>query len=216
MQRLKIELEKQSDYQVVENLTREAFWNHYVPGCNEHYLLHILRNKSCFIKELDFVAKIENSIVGSIVYTRANIRKDDGKDIEVLCLGPISVKPEFQGKGIGGKLIVHSQAVANELGFKAMLLYGDPAYYYRFDFFQAEKYSIATADNMYADALQACELVEGALGACAGRFIEDSVFEIDEVEAKEFDKNFVFIEKRGGLPTQKRFLEMVKLRRPRL
>ena len=38
-----LRLEQSADYRNVEELTREAFWNHHVPGCNEHYLLHIIR-----------------------------------------------------------------------------------------------------------------------------------------------------------------------------
>ena len=33
--------ETEADYFAVENLTREAFWNVYRPGCTEHYVLHI-------------------------------------------------------------------------------------------------------------------------------------------------------------------------------
>ncbi len=51
--------EKGSDYRIVEELTREAFWNLYVPGCNEHFILHNLRNSSDFIPELDFIAEKE-------------------------------------------------------------------------------------------------------------------------------------------------------------
>ena len=47
------ELEK--DYNEVENLTRDAFWNVYRPGCNEHFVIHKLRNENRFIKELDYV-----------------------------------------------------------------------------------------------------------------------------------------------------------------
>ena len=35
-----IRLEKEADYRNTENLTREAFWNVYRPGCTEHYVLH--------------------------------------------------------------------------------------------------------------------------------------------------------------------------------
>ena len=47
--------ERTSDYRKVENLTREAFWNVYRPGCTEHYILHIYRSREDFVPELDFV-----------------------------------------------------------------------------------------------------------------------------------------------------------------
>ena len=37
-----IRLEKKEEYQKVENLVRESFWNVYRPGCLEHYVLHQL------------------------------------------------------------------------------------------------------------------------------------------------------------------------------
>ena len=54
-----IRLEKSDDHREVENLTREAFWNVYRPGCTEHYILHMLRQDPAFVPELDFVMEKE-------------------------------------------------------------------------------------------------------------------------------------------------------------
>ncbi|MGN0335524.1 MAG: hypothetical protein ACI4DV_07685 [Lachnospiraceae bacterium] len=48
-----IRLEIPADYAEVENLTREAFWNVYRPGCSEHYVLHCYREREDFVPELD-------------------------------------------------------------------------------------------------------------------------------------------------------------------
>ena len=53
-----IRKETPADYRTVENLTREAFWNVYRPGCSEHYVLHQLRDRPEFVKELDFVLEV--------------------------------------------------------------------------------------------------------------------------------------------------------------
>ncbi len=68
---INIRLETKYDYLKVEELTREAFWNLYTPGCDEHYLCHILRDHKDFIRELDYVAEIDGNIVGSIMYTKS-------------------------------------------------------------------------------------------------------------------------------------------------
>ena len=47
--------EEAKDYQAVEKMTREAFYNQYIPGCVEHYLVHVMREHADFIPELDFV-----------------------------------------------------------------------------------------------------------------------------------------------------------------
>lgn len=42
-----------------ENLTREAFWNIYKSGCDEHLVLHQIRESNCYIEELDLIAIYE-------------------------------------------------------------------------------------------------------------------------------------------------------------
>ncbi len=68
-----LRLETEVDYRVVESITREAFWNLHVPGCDEHYLTHVLRQSPDFIPELDFVAVIDDEIVGNIMYAHSII-----------------------------------------------------------------------------------------------------------------------------------------------
>lgn len=102
---IKLRIEQPSDYNETENVTREAFWNHFSPGCDEHYLLHIMRNHPKFVPELDIVAELNGKIVGNVVCLKSFIMADDGNQYEVLSLGPISVLPKYQQKGIGGKMI---------------------------------------------------------------------------------------------------------------
>ena len=55
MNNLTIRLETEKDYRAVEELTREAFWNVYKPGSDEHYFVHTMRSHPDFIPELAFV-----------------------------------------------------------------------------------------------------------------------------------------------------------------
>lgn len=160
---IKLRIEQSSDYHETENITREAFWNHYSPGCDEHYLLHIMRNHPKFVPELDIVAEHNNKIVGNVVCLKSFIMADDGNQYEVLSLGPISVLPEYQQQGIGGRMIALTKKLASEMGFRAILLCGDPDYYLRQGFIPAETLGIRTEDNMYATALHVCELYDNAL-----------------------------------------------------
>ena len=52
---MKIRQEKKEDFFPVEQLTREAFYNVYRPGCTEHFVLHRLRKDRCFVKKLSYV-----------------------------------------------------------------------------------------------------------------------------------------------------------------
>ena len=58
--------ETPADYPAVEHLTREAFWNQYVPGCSEHCLVHVMRSHPDYIPQLAFVLELEGRIIGSI------------------------------------------------------------------------------------------------------------------------------------------------------
>ena len=76
---LTIRLEKEKDYRAVEELTREAFWNVYKPGADEHYYVHQMRNHPDFIPELAFVLELDGKIVGNIMYTRAWLEDENGE-----------------------------------------------------------------------------------------------------------------------------------------
>ena len=56
---IRIRKEEESDYEQVEKITRQAFWNLYVPGCVEHYLVHVMRSHEDFLPELDLVIEVE-------------------------------------------------------------------------------------------------------------------------------------------------------------
>ena len=47
--------ETENDFRAVEELTRDAFWNVYKPGADEHYYAHMMRKHPDFIPELAFV-----------------------------------------------------------------------------------------------------------------------------------------------------------------
>jgi len=206
-----IKNERESDYRTVEEIVREAFWNLFVPGCNEHFVLHNLRKSSDFIPELDFVAEKEGRIVGQIVYSRGAIKYTQGAEKEVTSFGPVSVLPAFQGQGIGSALITHTINLAREMGFPAICIYGDPRYYSRFGFRCAEKYEIKTADDKFAVALQVLELQPGVLMNRPGRFIESVAFEVDETEFAQYDATFPFKEK-AETDSQREFRILASLR----
>ena len=188
--------ERKEDYGTVEQLVREAFWNLYVPGCSEHFVLHNLRESDDFVPELDFVAEREGQIVGQIVYNRGIIRGEGAEDKEVVTFGPVSVLPALQRRGIGSALIIHTTNLARDMGYPGICIYGDPRYYNRFGFRCGEKYEIKTADDKFAVGLQVLELRQGALDKTSGRFIESAAYAADETGFAQYDATFPFKEKK--------------------
>ena len=192
---LSIRPEEEKDYRDVENLTREAFWNLYRSGCVEHLIVHNLRKTPAFVKELSFVALDDNKIVGSIIYSKAKVITDENTEFEVLCMGPIGVLPPFQGQGIGSLLMNASAEKARQLGFRCVIIFGNPVYYHRFGFKSASEYGIQTSTGENFEAFMALELRAGGLSGISGRFYEDKVFEVDPAELEIFEKEFPYKEK---------------------
>lgn len=211
MKDLHIRVETEKDFREVEELTREAFWDVYVPGCTEHFLLHRLRRAAEFIPELSLVAETGGRIAGHIAYTHSYVLHADGSRTPLLCFGPVSVLPRFQGKGIGNVLIRASFEKAKELGHKAVCIMGNPLYYRRFGFRCAERYDLQTAGGKYAAAMLALELVPGALADKEGRVIESDVYALeDEPGFLKFDAAFPLREK-GYKPSQDVFRVLVSM-----
>lgn len=192
LKNINIRLEESSDYRVVEELTRDAFWGSMShPTCDgEHLLVHKLRTSSSFIPALDFVAELDGGLVGHIIYSRAKVVTPSGQEIEVLSFGPLSVLPQYKRTGIGTALISHSTEEAKRLGYRAVIIYGHPDYYPRLGFRRGSDFGITTPNGSSFDALMALPLYDGALDGISGKFYEDAVYNIDSAEAEEFDKAF--------------------------
>lgn len=187
--------EEENDHRIVENIMRESFWDVYKPGCNEHLLLHTLRTSSSFVTELGYVACKNDEILGGIFYSKARIHAEDACEAEVLCLGPLAVLPAFQGQGIGTRLVRHTLEKAKALAYRGVILYGNPDYYARFGFINAQNYRITTAEGANFDAFMALELSPGSLKGVSGKFCDDEAFRLDPTEVEQFDKEFPYKEK---------------------
>jgi predicted N-acetyltransferase YhbS len=187
---MSIRLEEENDYRNVEYLTREAFWNIYKPGCVEHLLVHKIRKVPAFVKELSLVACDDDKIVGNIIYSKAKVINDNNIEFEVLCMGPIAVLPSYQGQGIGSRLMNYSIEKAKQLGYIAVIIFGDHNYYHRFGFMNAQKYKIRTSSDENFEEFMALELYAGSLNGISGKFYEDKVFKIEQDELGIFEKAF--------------------------
>lgn len=185
---MQIRLETKRDYREVENLTREAFWNVYRPGCVEHYVLHKLRNNQCFIPELDYVMEADGKIIANIVYAKAKV-----DEYPVIIFGPVSVLPEHQGKGCGKKIISYTLDKARELGYPLVLITGNPDYYKKYGFESASKYGIfyegMDKNEEFPFFMVKILDIEKAK-PIRGTYADPDVYKVDKKEVEEFDKDF--------------------------
>jgi len=188
--------EREEETRAVEEVTREAFWNLYVPGCSEHYIVHTLRQHKDFIRELDYVALVSGRIVGSIMYTRARLANDAGESLAIASFGPLSVHPEFQRLGIGSGLIRHSLPVARGLGFGVVAIYGDPHNYCKHGFRNGKDLGISDGNGDHPHGLLALELAPGLLAGQHWRLQISPAYECSESAVEAFDSGFPPKEKR--------------------
>lgn len=196
MKEIMIRNEREEDYRRVEEVTRKAFWNLYVPGCAEHYLAHVIRDHEDFIKELDFVAELDGEVIGNIMYTKARLTDEKGEEKQILTFGPVSILPEYQRRGYGKRLIEHSFEKAAELGYDVIVIFGNPGNYVGRGFKSCKKYNVCMEDGTFPAAMLVKELRKGALDGRKRAYHQSPAFEIDEQEAGLFDEQFPPMEKK--------------------
>jgi putative acetyltransferase len=182
--------ETKQDHRRVEEVTREAFWNLYRPGCDEHYTAHILREHGDFIPELDLVAELDGKIVGSIMYTRSYVINEKGEKTVTATFGPVCVLPEFQRKGIGSKLIRYTLKLAEEMGFPAVLIFGDAHNYCRHGFKNGIDLGVSTYGGIFPLGFLVLELKKGFFAGHKWEFSHSDAYNLSLEEAEKFDLLF--------------------------
>lgn len=196
MGKLIIRNEIETDYKIVENVIRNAFWNLSVPGCNEHYLAHVMRKHEDFIPELDLVAELDGRIVGNVMYAKSKLVDEVGNEKQVLTFGPISILSEVQRRGISRQLLEYSFTKALELGYEAIVIYGNPDNYVSRGFKSCKKYNVCLEQDIFPAALLVKELKQDVLDAKKWYFYESSAYEVNDKEAEKYDEEFEFKEKK--------------------
>ncbi|MBQ8333664.1 MAG: N-acetyltransferase [Clostridia bacterium] len=199
--------ETENDWREVENLTREAFWNVYKPGCDEHYFVHMMRTHPDFVPALAFVLEHEEKIIGNIMYTKAWLEDETGKRREILSFGPICVAPEYQRQKHGKLLIEHSFDAARKMGYDVNVIFGNPGNYVSRGFVSCQKKNVSFVRyGNFPTALLVAELVPGALDGRKWLYIPSSAADCceDTDAVAAFDASFPPKEKKW-MPSQEEF-----------
>ena len=121
--------EKNSDTVVISEITIAAFQNHPHSNHTEQFIVDALRFANALT--ISLVAEIGGQVVGHIAFSPVTI--SDGS-VNWYGLGPVSVLPEFQQKGIGKSLVREGLSLLNAIGSNGCVLVGDPKYYKQFGF----------------------------------------------------------------------------------
>ena len=199
--------EEPKDYQAVETLTRKAFYNIYVPGCSEHYLVRIMREHEDFIPELDFVMEQDGEIIGNIMYTKSRLIDEQGTEKQILTFGPVCIDPSHQRKGLGKLLLEHSFEKAAALGYDVIVIFGSPANYVSRGFQSCKKFNVCVEGGKFPSAMMVKELIAGALDGKKWFYYDSPVMAVSEEDAQKFDDTLEKMEKKH-LPSQDEFYIM--------
>jgi putative acetyltransferase len=121
--------ETSSDMAAINEVTIAAFLTLAISNHTEQFIINALRNAN--VLTISLVAEIDGKIVGHIAFSPATI--SDGAT-GWYGLGPVSVLPEYQKKGIGKSLINEGLSLLKKLGGQGCVLVGHPDYYKRLGF----------------------------------------------------------------------------------
>lgn len=155
-----INKESTCDFDQVWNLNLLAFGRD-----DEARLVDELRNTG--IPYISLIAKKNLEIIGHIMFTRV-VLTDYESNLNIMGLGPMAVMPEFQGKGIGSKLVKSGLTECGNSGSDAVVVLGHPEYYPRFGFVPSVIYDIHSEYDVPSDAFMIMELMPGVLSGKRG------------------------------------------------
>lgn len=184
---LNIRPESAADYQLVEDITRRAFYNLYMPGCFEHYLVHIMLRHEDFIPELALVLELDGQVIGNVMYTKAKLQAHSGRTKEIVTFGPVCIEPEQQRKGYGKMLLEYSFDKAAAMGYEAIVIFGSPANYVGLGFQSCKKYNVCLENQKYPAAMLVRELKPGALAGEKWFYYDSPIMNVDEQAAQAYD-----------------------------
>lgn len=204
---LNIRNEEPGDYEAVENMTRDAFYNLYMPGCVEHYLVHTMRGHGDFMHELDFVLELDGMVVGNIMYTKAALTDGGGNVKNILTFGPLCIDPKYQRRGYGKLLIQHSFEKAAAMGYDTVVIFGSPSNYVSSGFVSCKKHNICVEGGRFPAAMMVKELKPGALDGREWYYRGSPVMEILPEDANAYDGTLPPKERKHA-PSQEEFYIM--------
>ena len=161
-------------------LVEDVFSKHSNPeeGDLVRRLVEEIRSKKYYVPELEFImVNEEDEVIGYVMFSRFHIegRYED----ELLMLTPAAVKTELQRQHISKDLIEYGFEKAKEMGYKVVLVEGNPQNYRSRGFVTSADYEIFAAPSVGLPApecMMVKELAEGALENMSG-YVEYSFYE---------------------------------------
>lgn len=126
---MKIRKETPADLALIRQMTEAAFAREDHSSGTEGGIIDALRDAGTLT--LSLVAEIDGQVVGHIAFSPVTVA---GADVAWFGLGPVAIRTDMQGQGIGGELIRAGLAQLQAQGARGCAVLGSPDYYTRFGF----------------------------------------------------------------------------------
>jgi len=169
MDSIEVRTERPEDYQAIDVVNLSAF-----EGDDEAKLIARLREQPGYRADYSLVAEFSGRPVGHLLMT-PGVCTQDGSDIALMIIAPMSVVPSQSHRGIGTALVEEARKKARAEGMAAMIAVGKPDYYEHLGFEPASKWGVRCNLPVPDDAVMLVELNKDALAA-GGMVNYDSAF----------------------------------------
>lgn len=150
---IQIRPERQEDYQQVRELVQDAFALAEHSDGDEHDLIERMRLSPEYIPELSLVAVSGDIILGHIMFSKITIGQS-----EAIALAPLSVRTDWQRKGIGRLLVTAGHELASGMKYTCSVVLGNPLYYSKFGYEKASVYGIIAPFDVPNEYYMVCDL----------------------------------------------------------
>ncbi|MGN6356884.1 MAG: GNAT family N-acetyltransferase [Novosphingobium sp.] len=149
---MQIRDERPEDAAAIAAITTEAFAGAAHAGGNEDAIIDALRLSGALT--LSLVATDKGEVLGHVAFSPVRLEgRPSGPSGHWYALGPVSVRPDRQRRGLGVALIQAGLARLRHRGAQGCVLTGEPAYYERFGFRSSEALTYAGHASPYLQGL---------------------------------------------------------------
>jgi putative acetyltransferase len=145
---------------------REVHLKAFAGREDEAHLVESLHAADAAPVSLVAVDSSSGGVLGHALFSPVTI-DNNGSNICVVGLAPVGVLPEYQGQGVGSRLIRAGLEACREADYDAVVVLGEPGYYSRFGF---ERASARGLGNEYGvdDYFMVVQLRSGVLAGSGG------------------------------------------------
>jgi putative acetyltransferase len=146
---IEIRSETPADVAAIEAVTIAAFLNAPHTGHNEQFIVRALREAG--VLAVSLVATAEGNVIGHVAVSPVSV---SDAAAGWYGLGPISVLPEHQGRGVGAQLMHEALRLLKERAAAGCVVLGEPSYYGRFGFLADPALVLAGVPAEYFQAIK--------------------------------------------------------------